>query len=310
MPTPTRRAFTLIELLVVIAIIAVLIGLLLPAVQKVREAAARMKCQNNLKQVALAAHSFESANGRLPSYYDKHPDYTVNERVREQGFVSLLPYLEQTANFQVFGSPVLLSNGSRSTGTGRAAVLTVLACPSDTTFGEGTAQGNWSSTSYGMNFQVFGNPAAGNVWQTNGTGKMTLLPGMSDGTSSTVMYAEKMAQCARNGTVADRHNLWAHGGWDPTYAPVFAVGPADGATQWEPLSTTGSQPQNGRVGAKAMFQVRATRADCGVASGMHTGTLVVAMGDGSVRGVSDSVNVSSVWWPLLTPARGDVPGDY
>src|SRR3712207_3912350 len=104
---PKRPAFTLIELLVVIAIIAILIGLLLPAVQKVREAAARSTCQNNMKQIALAAHNYESAYGKLqPGYLGPMPGgnapQTTTATIQCIGVLPhLLPYVEQENVYRV-----------------------------------------------------------------------------------------------------------------------------------------------------------------------------------------------------------------
>jgi len=222
----SRRAFTLIELLVVIAIIAILIALLVPAVQKVREAAARANCASNMKQVALATHSYHDTVKYLPRSFVN--GYSAGG-VSWSWITFTLPYLEQTAlynainpQFNAIGnvtSPAL--NGPTANGTLAIATrLPLLRCPSDPDFAtdpwtdrsdlggtpvamsnyKGVCGANWAWGSY-PNTTAFGNNGldAGDGWcyRTIGNnpapaGKKVTLLSIIDGTSNTFLVGETL----------------------------------------------------------------------------------------------------------------------
>jgi len=201
-----RSGFTLIELLVVIAIIAVLMGLLLPAIQKVREAASRTKCQSNMRQVGIALHSHHDQKGCFPPLYGFMGPSNRAGSVTGNVFYHILPYIEEVGVFELGLQTATATIGTynqdnpdqATTSRPRSQPIKLFQCPSDITMvPTGFAGGgnpDYAASSYGVNALVFANPApdaAGNM-QPNVT--FARLPdSITDGTSKTMLMTDKLS---------------------------------------------------------------------------------------------------------------------
>ena len=327
----TRSGFTLIELLVVIAIIAVLIGLLLPAVQKVRAAAARAYSTNNLKQMGLAAHNYnDTYNDRLPNPDEPlNPAYPVSA-----GFVwnqatgplyQILPYLEQPAIYESIRSINSLTayTAVMPTPNGRAAVIKTFISPADPsnpsnlfTLLAGTKtinNGLWALSSYAYNQRVFRSVPVG-------LGRSFL-----DGTSQTLLFTEKYQRCGAGVTAPVNYWFGSQNGNSPVKLRCPALPGAD------LLSANGQYA--GADFLTSNLGVNPDNCNSAAPSGPHTGGILIGLADGGVRFLTTTGALSRlgtaplsgslaaydgpaagavvtqrgyVWSALLTPDGGEV----
>jgi len=294
-----RRGFTLIELLVVIAIIAILIGLLLPAVQKVREAAARADCSNRLKQITLATiNAADTHEGKLPPSIGLYPRNAQAHYNSNGGlYLHILPFIEEQMMFDQTrtqpdpddrnGSFITYSQWVYLPDRGRTKKL---LCPAEYT----DPQDNVARSSYGVNGRVFRHVYPG--W---GLGYTRYPAAITDGTSNTIFFTEKLARCNSStlglewiSTGAYRENYWPD--WGSILYPIDMSGTPTGAASAPQINPPTSNGVGICNGARA--------------SSPHVGGIQTALGDGSVRFVSQRVS-GLTWWAALTPNLGDQLGN-
>jgi prepilin-type N-terminal cleavage/methylation domain-containing protein/prepilin-type processing-associated H-X9-DG protein len=318
-----RGAFTLIELLVVIAIIAILIGLLLPAVQKVREAASRTQCLNNLKQISLAAHSYHDVNQTFPGAVYLHPKAPSAIGTTAQGytlFVSLLPFLEQQNLYQIWNFTAPLSNGLQTTATPNppaATVLKVLVCPSDLIPLNPRPAGNYvfGITSYGGNGGTQSYPTAsldGMFYAVGPASSPVMTPvriaSVTDGLSNTLLFGERSHMDANFDALVSpvpsnlSTDLISGYGWWGSPGPEAPADVTESA--FAPLNYLVPSPLPSGVSSQQAVNLRI----CAWGSG-HTNGANFSLGDGSVRFVSNAISQTTLMW-LSTRAGGEVIPDY
>jgi len=309
------KGFTLIELLVVIAIIAILIGLLLPAVQKVREAAARMQCGNNLKQMGTAIHNYASANqDKLVPAMAPFVGQAGNNYPGGPWHWQMMPYIEQDAIPKTLAnSNVYYAWGAAGSVNGQStsSAVKIYRCPSDPTPSSAGARGNdgggWPVTSYFRNWYLWDSSTMrDSISGHHFTMSRFNIGNIPDGTSNTVGVVERYADIQPNSVSGTQYSgLYTHHGQDRAHWGYAQWAPVYGAwdqTTWYPngVGTTGPAypPQVGvRVSQAAYY-----RANSG-----HSTSIQVLLMDGSVRGVSSGVSLTT-WQSVIVPDDGAAVG--